>query len=145
MTQDRAKAAKARHANSTPSFFSGTERMRLPVAAKIALSTAGAATQIVGSPTPPQKPPLGITIVSTFGMSLISIDVVIVKVMLLDAAVLDCDPAIEQRGQPIDEGARDLPLDLRRIDRVAGIRRRDDAMQLDLVAIDTEISAAAAT
>ena len=33
-------------------FFSGNERIRLPVAAKIALSTAGAATQIVGSPTP---------------------------------------------------------------------------------------------
>ena len=31
--------------------------MRLPVAAKIAFSTAGAATAIVGSPTPPQKPP----------------------------------------------------------------------------------------
>jgi hypothetical protein len=33
------------------------ERMRLPVAAKIAFSTAGAATQMVGSPTPPQNPP----------------------------------------------------------------------------------------
>ena len=36
-------------------FFSGNERMRLPVALKNALSTAGAATQIVGSPTPPQN------------------------------------------------------------------------------------------
>jgi hypothetical protein len=27
-----------------------------------------AATQIVGSPTPPQKPPDGISIVSTFGI-----------------------------------------------------------------------------
>ena len=43
--------------------------MRWPVAAKIALSTAGAATAIVGSPTPPQKPPEGITMVSTLGMS----------------------------------------------------------------------------
>src|SRR5262249_15402367 len=34
--------------------------MRCPVALKKALSTAGAATQIVGSPTPPQKPPDGI-------------------------------------------------------------------------------------
>ena len=41
--------------------------MRLPVAAKIALSTAGAATKMVGSPTPPQKSPDGITIVSTWG------------------------------------------------------------------------------
>ena len=43
--------------------------MRLPVAAKIALSTAGAATEMVGSPTPPQKSLDGITIVSTFGIS----------------------------------------------------------------------------
>ncbi len=33
--------------------ISGGERMRFPVVAKIALSTAGAATAIVGSPTPP--------------------------------------------------------------------------------------------
>src|SRR5437763_653761 len=39
---------------------SGRLRMRRPVAAKIALSTAGAATAIVGSPTPPQTlPPEG--------------------------------------------------------------------------------------
>lgn len=36
-------------------FFSGSSRTGLPVAAWIALSTAGATTQIVGSPTPPQK------------------------------------------------------------------------------------------
>lgn len=40
-------------------FFNGTSRRRLPVAAKMALSTAGAATKIVGSPTPPQNPPDG--------------------------------------------------------------------------------------
>src|SRR6266436_4655798 len=52
-------------------FFSGNERMRCPVALKNALSTAGAATQIVGSPTPPQGslPPDGIRIDSTFGIS----------------------------------------------------------------------------
>jgi len=48
--------------------------MRLPVAAKIALSTAGAATQIVGSPTPPQKPPDGMMIDSTFGISAMRIE-----------------------------------------------------------------------
>src|SRR5215469_3508374 len=52
-----------------PSCISGIERSRLPVAAKIALSTAGAATDTVGSPTPPQKPPDGITITSTRGIS----------------------------------------------------------------------------
>ena len=49
--------------------LSGSWRMRLPVAAKIAFSTAGAATAIVGSPTPPQKPPDGMTMVSTTGIS----------------------------------------------------------------------------
>lgn len=50
-------------------FFSGRSRMRLPVAAKIALSTAGAATAMVGSPTPPQNPPDGMVMVSTLGIS----------------------------------------------------------------------------
>ena len=36
-------------------FFSGRVRTGLPVAAWIALSTAGVVTQMVGSPTPPQK------------------------------------------------------------------------------------------
>ena len=36
-------------------FFSGRLRTGLPVAAWMALSTAGATTQMVGSPTPPQK------------------------------------------------------------------------------------------
>jgi len=57
-----------------PWFFSGKVRMRLPVAAKNAFSTAGAATQIVGSPTPPQKPPDGMMIDSTFGICAIRIE-----------------------------------------------------------------------
>ncbi len=57
-----------------PWFFSGTVRRRFPVAAKNALRTAGAATQIVGSPTPPQKPPDGMMIVSTFGIWAIRIE-----------------------------------------------------------------------
>ncbi len=36
-------------------FFSGRLRTGRPVAAWMALSTAGAVTQMVGSPTPPQK------------------------------------------------------------------------------------------
>ena len=55
-------------------FFNGNERMRLPVAANNALSTAGAATQIVGSPTPPQKSPDGMTMVYTFGISAMRIE-----------------------------------------------------------------------
>src|SRR5215472_5708064 len=57
-------------------FFSGNERMRCPVALNIALSTAGAATQIVGSPTPPQGslPPDGMRIDSTRGISAMRIE-----------------------------------------------------------------------
>jgi hypothetical protein len=68
------RRAASRYAKVMSCFFSGTERIRLPVAAKNALSTAGAATQIVGSPTPPQNPPDGIRIDSTFGISLSVID-----------------------------------------------------------------------
>jgi hypothetical protein len=55
-------------------FLSGKLRMRFPVAAKMALSTDGAATQMVGSPTPPQNPPDGMTIDSTFGISAMRIE-----------------------------------------------------------------------
>ena len=49
--------------------FSGRLRTGLPVAAWIAFSTQGATTQIVGSPTPPQKSCVGTITVSTFGIS----------------------------------------------------------------------------
>ena len=52
---------------------SGIERMRLPVAAKYAFSTAGGAAQIV-SPTPPQNPPEGMMIDSTFGICAMRIE-----------------------------------------------------------------------
>ena len=56
-------------------FFSGNERMRLPVAAKYAFITAGAATQMVGSPTPPQtRPPPSMRVDSTYGISLMRIE-----------------------------------------------------------------------
>jgi hypothetical protein len=54
--------------------LSGTERNLRPVAAKNAFSTAGAATQMVGSPTPPQKPPEGMTIDSTLGICAMRIE-----------------------------------------------------------------------
>src|SRR5579859_3299817 len=49
--------------------FSGRDRMRRPVAANTALHRAGASGITGGSPTPPQKPPLGTSTVSTFGIS----------------------------------------------------------------------------
>src|SRR5665647_1257799 len=62
--------------------------------------------------------------------------VVAVEISLLDVAVLDRAFAVEQRRQAKDERAGDLPLDLRRIDGVAGIGRSDDAVDLHLVAVD---------
>ena len=83
-------------------FFSGSERMRLPVAAKIALHSAGATTATGGSPTPPQKPPLG----TMHGLDLRHLGqpqhLVVVEVRLLDPAVLDGDLAVERGGQPVD-------------------------------------------
>jgi len=40
-----------------------------------------------------------------------------VEVALLDAAVLEADPAIQRRRQAIDDGAFDLPRDGQRIGR----------------------------
>lgn len=62
-----------RQTRESPCSRSGRVRWRFPVAAAMALRTAGAATQIVGSPTPPQNPPEGIRTVSTFGICLMRI------------------------------------------------------------------------
>src|SRR5258708_39343863 len=64
-----ASATSLHHANETLWVLSGTDRIRLPVAAKNALSTAGAATEIVGPPAPPQDPPGGLVVDSAFGLS----------------------------------------------------------------------------
>src|SRR5262249_40273800 len=45
------------HTSSIPGFFSGTERMRLPVARENAFNTAGPATQLGGAPIPPRPGP----------------------------------------------------------------------------------------
>src|SRR5262249_29610778 len=61
--------------------------------------------------------------------------VVVVEVRLLDVAVLDRALLQEHARQPVDERAGDLPLDLRGVDGVPAIGGRDDAMDLDLVAV----------
>jgi len=65
----RGDGVLARQANVSPWFFRGSERIRLPVAAKIALHTAGAIDAWPGSPTPPQNPPEGASTTSTLGIS----------------------------------------------------------------------------
>jgi hypothetical protein len=59
------------HAYTSFRFFSGRLRTGFPVAAWIAFSTEGVTTQMVGSPTPPQKSSVGTRTVSTFGISAI--------------------------------------------------------------------------
>src|SRR5712691_2802007 len=61
--------------------------------------------------------------------------VVLVEVRLLDAAVLHGALLEKERGEAIDERARDLALDLRRVHRVARVGGGDDAVHLDLVAV----------
>src|SRR5690242_4273518 len=58
----------------------------------------------------------------------------LVEVRLLDATVLHRALLEEQRREAVDEGARDLALDLSGIDGVARIGGGDDAVHLDLVA-----------
>src|SRR5262245_4934857 len=60
--------------------------------------------------------------------------VVAVEVLLLDASVLDRAAALEQRGQPVGDRARNLPFDLGRIDCVSRVGGGNDAGNFDLVA-----------
>src|SRR5438876_9691168 len=61
--------------------------------------------------------------------------VVLVEVRLLDAAVLHRTLLEKERREAVDERARHLALDLRRVHRVARVGRGDDAVYLDLVAV----------
>src|SRR6267143_5804242 len=61
--------------------------------------------------------------------------VVLVEVRLLNAAVLHRALLEKERREAVDERARDLSLDLRRVHRVARVGRGDDAVHPDLVAV----------
>src|SRR5436190_735025 len=65
--------------------------------------------------------------------------VVAVEVGLLDAAVLYRALLVEQRGEAVDERAGDLPFDLRRVDCVAGVGRRDDAVDFHRTLVDRDL------
>src|SRR5215213_3125061 len=65
--------------------------------------------------------------------------VVGVEVLLLDPAALDGALAVERRREAVDEGALDLPRHLLGIDDVAGIGRGDDAMDLELAAVERHL------
>jgi len=53
----------------SPSRVTGSERTRLPVAAKIAFANAGAITEVLGSPMPPGRSPPSMIATLTFGIS----------------------------------------------------------------------------
>src|SRR5262245_9463807 len=67
--------------------------------------------------------------------------VVAVEVLLLDVAVLDRALAQEQSGETIHKRARDLPLDLSWVDCVSRVGSGDNAVNLDLVAVDRDFGA----
>src|SRR5215468_10764735 len=66
---------------------------------------------------------------------------VAVEVLLLDASILHRALAEEQGGQSPYKRTGNLPLNLRWIDRIARISDANDAVDLDLVAVDRDLGA----
>ena len=97
--------------------------MRLPVAANTALHNAGASGGTGGSPTPPQKSPLGTTTVSTLGASAMRSISCSSKFPCTAAPSLDGDFAVKGGSQRVDNRALGLHFDRERIDHIAGIER----------------------
>ena len=89
----------------------GSVRMRLPVAAKIALVTAGAIGGVPGSPMPPGCLAARHDVHLDLGHLAHAQHRVVVEVALLDAAVLEGDLAVQRRRQAVDDRALDLARD----------------------------------
>ena len=104
--------------------------MRLSVAAKIALATAGTIAEVPGSPIPPGGFELWTIWTSIAGASLIRGIWISVEVGLLDTAVLERDSAVERSRDAKDDRALDLRPDDIGIDHNAAIDRADDARPL---------------
>ena len=102
--------------------------MRLPVAAKIALQTAGATVGTPGSPSPPGGWPESRMCTSVTGDLGDPHHRVGVEVRLLDAAAVERDLAVERRGHRVDRAALHLRLDLIRVDRDPAVDRADEAV-----------------
>src|SRR5262245_60585476 len=106
-------------------FFSGSARMRLPVAAKIALQSAGATSAGGGSPTPPE-PAARHDNALDFRRLGKTHHRIVVEVRLLDAPVLNGDLAKQRGGEAPHDAAFHLLGDGERIDGIARIQRKDD-------------------
>ena len=111
----------------------GSDLIRFPVMAKIALQTAGAIGGVAGSPMPPQRlPPDSARWVSHLGGVGHLQHGIGVEIGLLDGAVLDRDGVAERGGEAVDHAALHLHLDEARVDDMAAIHRDRDPLDLDL-------------
>ena len=138
------RAVQPGQASVQPSV-SGNTRRRLPVAAEMALATAGAIDGAPGSPTP-------------VGGSARRHDMhldrrhlvdaqrrVVVEVRLLDDAVLERDRAVQRGGQAEADAAFHLRADDVGVDRDAAIDGADDAVDAEAAVALTVTSATCAT
>src|SRR3989442_1204706 len=109
-------------------FPIGSLRIRLPVAANIALQTAGAMGGVPGSPTPPGASLLGTMCTSTTRHLGNPQHRIVVEVTLRHASVLDRDRALQCRGKPEHDAALHLRFDRTRIHVHTAVDGADDAM-----------------
>ena len=103
----------------------GSLRRRLPVAAKTALTTAGAMVAVPGSPMPPGAVAARDDVHLDLGSLVDAQDLVGVEVALLDAAVLERDLAVQGCGQPVHDAALHLRGHRVRVDHRAAVDRAD--------------------
>ena len=106
--------------------------MRLPVAAKIALHSAGAERRhrrlAAAAPEPAARHQHGLDRRHVGHAQ----HLVIVEVALAHPAVLDRDRTIERRGEAVDNAALDLRCEDRRVDDMAGVERGHDPVHSHL-------------
>ena len=116
----------------------GSLRIRLPVALKMALVTAGAIGGVLASPMPP-----GIRARHDVGFDhrhlVDSQRFVVVEVLLLHAAAIDRDVAAQRGAQAVNDAALDLLHHDRRIDDMPAIDGANHAMDSDLSLVDRNL------
>jgi len=109
----------------------GSLRRRLPVAAKIALVTAGGSADVPGSPIPAARFSADHDVNVNLRHLVHRKSLVAVEIGLLDAPVLHRDLAMKRRRKTIDDGALDLRLDRVWIDGDPAIDSAHDAFNAD--------------
>ena len=105
----------------------------------MALYKAGATGGTAGSPTPPQKPPLGTITVSTSGTLSHAHDLVIIELRLLGRATSMVISLKQRGGESINDRPFDLHFDPKWIDYVTGINCRNDTMNPHATTVDRDL------